>query len=105
MLSTAVLIPGLDPTTLIIEPSCEVPCSNCPVEPPWLSYIDLSSVGDTGYVDDSALFEARWKIEQSYNYTTGTIIDTSHYEVAKVVNQLERPAGAVFGGGRNGELE
>ena len=99
MLSTAVLIPGLDPTTLIIEPSCDVPCSNCPVEPPWLSYIDLSSVGDTGYVDDSALFEARWKIEQSYNYTTGTIIDTSHYEVAKVVNRLERPAGAVFGGG------
>ena len=48
MLSTAVLIPGLDPTTLIIEPSCEVPCSNCPVEPPWLSYIDLSSSFDDG---------------------------------------------------------
>ena len=42
-----------------IETSCELGNGDDPVESPWIMYNDLLCVGDSGLVDDQAIFEAR----------------------------------------------
>ena len=80
-----------------IETSCELGSGADQVESPWIMYSDLRCVGDSGLVDDQAVFEAR-------THTTMEVVDNAtvaveRYHAAKVVGKLERPAGAVLGGG------
>ena len=42
-----------------IETSCELGNGADPVESPWIMFNDLLCVGDSGLVDDQAVFEAR----------------------------------------------
>ena len=83
---------------LISEPACELPAQpGEDREPAWLAYLDLSCVGDTGLVDDSAMFEARLRQTST---AVGNVSTTSEaYVAVKVASGLQRPTGVKLGGG------
>ena len=80
-----------------IETSCELGNGADPVESPWIMYNDLLCVGDSGLVDDQAVFEARTQTTMQVVDNATVAVET--YHATKVVGKLERPAGAVLGGG------
>ena len=80
-----------------IETSCELSTGTDKVEAPWVMYNDLRCVGDTGLVDDQAIFEARAQMNMEMVDNVSTAVE--RYVSAKVVGKLERPAGTVLGGG------
>ena len=83
---------------LISEPSCQLPAQpGEDTEPAWLAYLDLSCVGDTGLVDDSALFEARLRQTSTAVGNVSTL--TEAYVATKVASGLQRPTGVELGGG------
>ena len=80
-----------------IETSCELGNGADPVESPWIMFNDLLCVGDSGLVDDQAVFEARTQTTMQVVDNATVAVET--YHATKVIGKLERPAGAVLGGG------
>ena len=65
-------------------------------EPAWLAYLDLSCVGDTGLVDDSAMFG---ELRQTSTAVGNVSTLTEAYVATKVASGLQRPTGVKLGGG------
>ena len=83
--------------TASVETSCELGSGADPVESPWIMYNDLRCVGDSGLVDDQGVFEAR--AQTTMELVDNVTVAVDRYSASKVVGKLERPAGAVLGGG------